>query len=98
MIADLKLMAAGANGGEVCIDDDMFQSMQACMNPSAFSNFARAVKSEWFTDAMGYYFEPLFIFELGDIEKWSNFETLADAIIEERKRIDAVEKQKASEE
>lgn len=97
VIADLKLLAAGANGGRVEPDDDMFPNLQTCLTPKAFANFASAVQLEWFTGENGTALVSLFLFRLLDIEKWATYETLADAIIEERKRIEAIVKQKASE-
>lgn len=93
VLHELRLLAAGANGGSVEPDDQDFPNLQACLSPSRFACFAWAVRERWFSADCSY--EKTFgLFELTDIEKWETYETLADAILAERKRLDAVAKQK----
>lgn len=92
LIADLKHLAAGANGCPV--GNEM--ALVHCMTTDGFARFAGAVKATWLTDENGYFFENMLFFDITDIEKWETFDTLADAIIAERKRIDAVNKAKES--
>lgn len=93
LIEELKLLAAGANGGEVMLDDQEFHCLQSAMYPAAFGRFAASVKDRYFTDAESGKWEETFgLFGIVDIEKWTDFETLADAILAERQRLDQVKK------
>lgn len=95
VIADLRLLAAGANGWFVELDESDPPCIYCRLNPGELSRLAWAVESVWFPEEDR---NSVGLFTIHDIEKWSTFETLADAIIAERKRLDAVAKQKASEE
>lgn len=92
LISELQLLAAGANGWEVVLDDDQFANLQSAMNPADLARFATAVEQRWFDGNVGAYTQASRLFGISDIEKWETFETLADAIIEERKRLERVEK------
>lgn len=86
LIAELKLIACGANGSPVVFDDNYFPNLQSAMYPAALANFAGAVAEQYFPDQK---WDDLLIFGIRHMEKWQTFETLADAIISEQKRLRA---------
>lgn len=90
VIDELKLLAAGANGASVVLDDDYFQRLQNALYPEQLARFANAVQDTFFGEFTR---NELQIFCITGIELWKDFDTLADAILAERKRLDAAKKQ-----
>ncbi len=87
LIAELKLIACGANGYSVSVP----ARMHGVFPPgSVAKRFLAAINETylpelWFDDCLG---SPV-----GNRDNWQTFETLADAIISEQKRLKAIKKQ-----
>lgn len=92
VIEDLKLLAAGANGGAVVLGGDR-PTIPRYLDAGSKVSFCWAVGERWFPDDQ----YKCALFRITDLNKWSDFETLADAIIEERKRLDRNAKQECGE-
>lgn len=95
LIEDLKLLACGANGGACELSED-WPYIQTILYPSQFEAFRLAVRDIYAPDATPYA-DMRGPFTFSSIDLWATFETLADAIIAERKRVNAIEKQKGGE-
>src|SRR5687768_8466990 len=95
LIADLELMAAGANGGPVVIDENNDRpTIVHCLGLEPFARFYSAVSEQWFPNMS--YSDLLGPFAgMWALPDWTDFETLADAIIKEQKRVAAVAKDRA---
>lgn len=83
LIEELRLLAAGANGGDVVLTDD-YSTLPAYLSSAAFQQFAWAVSMRYFQDTPN---GEVGLMLVTNLEQWSTFDTLADAILEERKRI-----------
>ena len=90
VIEELKLMAYGANSGTFELSDDYeFSAIFRVLGGASMAKFAYAVRDFYFAECD---FQQLCGFDITNIESWETFETLADRIIEERKRLDAIAK------
>lgn len=87
VIEDLKLLAYGADGCTFELDDDEFPCLQRVLSPAVFARFAFAVREVFLSE---YISSELLILDITSIADWSTFDTLADAIIKERKRLDSL--------
>lgn len=81
VIEDLKLLAAGATGESVMLDDDYFPTLLAALPPDCLKTFAFAIKDRWFTDATE---AARDVCSLMNATAWSTFESLADEIVSAR--------------
>lgn len=93
-MAELELMAEGANGGPVIFDENYNNlSIIHILGLRQFVQFQSAVRERYFSDAPTSELFGPFI-GLHNIVDWTDFETLADAILAEKKRLASVAKQK----
>lgn len=92
LIEELKLLAAGANGGEVSITKR--RGIVAALRIPSMHSFRSAVVRRYFHAEWRRCETPRSIGAIG--KEWKTFETLADAVIAERKRLDAVKKQETA--
>lgn len=92
---ELELLAWGAQGCEVVPDRDTeWPTLLQCYAPEDLGRFASAVQERFFQkDAK----ETLLFDIVSGTRHWENFDTLAEQVVAERKRLDLVAARKEAE-
>ncbi|AMV18886.1 hypothetical protein [Planctomyces sp. SH-PL14] len=82
---ELELLAAGANGGAVELDPHgEWPTLLQYLPPDRTEVFAWAVRDRFFPNDV----DGTFLFSMTSASKWETFESLANEICKERKRLD----------
>ena len=84
--AELELLAFGANGAPVETCEE-WPTLVTAMPSWSVVNLVRAVKNRWFDDTPYSDVWPLSMTQLDD---WDSLDTLTDAIVRERERLDSL--------
>lgn len=91
---ELQLLAWGAQGCEVVPDPDTeWPTLFQCYAPEDLARFAGAVRERYFQEDA----PETSLFDLcSGARHWQDFDTLANQVVAERKRLDLVAAQKAA--